>query len=444
MAGRMRAKLAPGTAKHHHIRPHHALLAEAPELNAEHIKIFGLCWAGWVFDIYDLILFTFLIRPIQLEFHLTKLELSFVLGASLAASAVGGVVFGALADLYGRRRVLEWTIVTYSLGTLLSGMAGGIVTLLVYRIVTGLGVGGEWATGHTYIGETFPPRYRGRYASLMQTGGAFGALMAAGMGGFFAPRLGWRACFFISAAPAVLSAFVRRALPESDVWLQRHPEARKGRPFILPHATAIFAPLRDLLDGPHRNDFIRSIVLCTLDMSAFWIAFSWLPTYFEEQRKMSIGSSAETVAIAYLGLLIGQVIFGYAADAIGRRAAFSVFSLIMAGGLLAITLFWGDVGGANALIEVAMFVTGFGAGMFGGYGPLFTELFPTSVRNTAMGGAYNIARGTQFFTPVLVALLARSWGLSGGIALASAFAVATGIYVWTFPASKNQMASEVE
>jgi len=159
---------------------------------------------------------------------------------------------------------------------------------------------------------------------------------------------------------------------------------------------------------------------------------------------MSIGSSAETVAIAYLGLLIGQVIFGYVADAIGRRTSFSVFSLIMAGGLLAITLFWGDVGGANALIEVAMFVTGFGAGMFGGYGPLFAELFPTSVRNTAMGAAYNIARGTQFFTPVLVALIAGSWGLSGGIALASAFAVATGIYVWTFPASKNQMASEVE
>lgn len=91
-----------------------------------------------------------------------------------------------------------------------------------------------------------------------------------------------------------------------------------------------------------------------------------------------------------------------------------------------------------------MFVTGFGAGMFGGYGPLFTELFPTAVRNTAMGGAYNLARGTQFLTPLLVALIAERYGLSGGISLASAFAVATGLFAWSFPGSSNRMATEVE
>ncbi len=443
MSGRRRTKLAARVLRQRPQPPRH-LLAETPRLNKQHYEILALCWAGWVFDIYDLILFTFLIRPIGSTFGLTKLDLSYALGASLAASAAGGVVFGALADLYGRRRVLEWTIVTYSLGTLLSGLTGGLASLILFRLITGLGVGGEWATGHTYIGETFPPRYRGRYASVMQTGGAIGCLMAAAVGGFLEPRIGWRWCFIISALPALLSACVRRALPESDVWLERHPEVRKGRPLVLPSPKAIIEPMRSLLTGPHRFDFLRSTVLCTLDMSAFWIAFSWLPTYFEEQRGMSIGSSAAILAIAYLGILVGQLAFGYIADLIGRRASFTVFSLVMAAGLLAITLFWSATSESGNFIDWAMFVTGFGAGMFGGYGPLFTELFPTAVRNTAMGGAYNLARGTQFLTPLLVALIAERFGLGGGISLASAFAVATGLFAWSFPDSSNRMATEVD
>ena len=424
-------------------RQHH-MLAERQKLGKQHYRILALCWAGWIFDIYDLILFTFLIPPIRMALHLDKLQMSFALGVSLGASALGGIVMGALADLYGRRRVLEWTILTYSAGTLLSGFAHGLYSLLIFRIITGFGVGGEWATGHTYIGETFPPRFRSRYAALMQTGGSIGCLMAAGMGGFVAPHIGWRLVFILSALPAVLSAFVRRHLPESDVWLARHPEARKGRLLILPRLTHVMDPIRYLLAGPHRYDFIRSIILCSLDMSAFYIAFSWLPTYFEEQRHMSPGTSALIISIAYFGILVGQIIFGYLADLIGRRASFTLFSCVMAAGLLSITVFWRETDNSLVAIGWAMFVTGFGAGMFGGYGPLFTELFPTAVRNTAMGGAYNIARGTQLFTPTLVALLARELGLSGGIALSAAFALATGVYVWTFPPNSSKIASEVE
>src|SRR5271154_4587156 len=131
MSGRMRTKLTARGPRRQ--PPPHHLLSEESRPTKEHYKILALCWAGWVFDIYDLILFTFLIRPIGMTFSLTKLELSYALGASLAASAVGGIVFGALADLYGRRRVLEWTIITYSLGTLLSGLTGRPVMLRLCR-----------------------------------------------------------------------------------------------------------------------------------------------------------------------------------------------------------------------------------------------------------------------------------------------------------------------
>src|SRR5512135_1637073 len=129
------------------------MLCDSEKPTQIHYRILGMSWAGWVFDFYDLILYTFLLIPIGKELGLSNVQLSYVLGASLAATAIGGVIFGVLSDRYGRRSVLQWTIVTYSIGTFLSGFAPTIHWLLAFRIVTGLGVGGEWATGQTYIGE---------------------------------------------------------------------------------------------------------------------------------------------------------------------------------------------------------------------------------------------------------------------------------------------------
>src|SRR5512135_1631734 len=146
------------------------LLSEYQNPVKLHYEILLMSWAGWVFDFYDLILFSFILIPIGQELHLSNVGLSYVLGASLAATALGGVIFGILSDRFGRKNVLQWTILTYSIGTFLCGFASSIELLLIFRIITGLGVGGEWATGQTYVGESFPPKVRGRYAAVMQTG----------------------------------------------------------------------------------------------------------------------------------------------------------------------------------------------------------------------------------------------------------------------------------
>ena len=111
----------------------------------------------------------------------------------------------------------------------------------------------------------------------------------------------------------------------------------------------------------------------------------------------------------------------------------------MAIGLVMITLLWDLIIAYNWLILFCMFTVGFGTGMFGGYGPLFSELFPTKVRNTAMGAAFNVARGIQFLTPVIIAWIAKDYGLSGGIFIASIFALLTGIWIWTFPETKAKV-----
>ncbi len=120
------------------------LLNEYEKPTGQHYSILLLSWAGWIFDFYDLILFTFLLIPIGRELHFSNVTLSYVLGASLAATAVGGVIFGFLSDRYGRKSVLQWTILTYSIGTFLSGLASSFELLMIFRIITGLGTPAYW------------------------------------------------------------------------------------------------------------------------------------------------------------------------------------------------------------------------------------------------------------------------------------------------------------
>jgi MFS family permease len=414
------------------------LLNEYEKPTRAHHKILLMSWAGWVFDFYDLILFTFLLMPIGQELGLSNLALSYVLGASLAATALGGVIFGVLSDRFGRKRVLQWTILTYSVGTCLCGLAPNLAVLLVFRVITGMGVGGEWATGQTYVGETFPARVRGRYGAFMQTGAPFGIVLASIIGGFIEPAIGWRACFFISFLPALLVIYIRKQLPESDIWLERkrliaagegpvkYPETEGGNKFFL------------LFSQTYRKLFIQSLILAIFDMSAYWFTYSWLPGYLHQQRHFPMVKSAIWMLVTQAGGLLGYFTFGFAADRFGRRPAYSVYSVIMAIGLVMITLFWNLVAEYPPLILSFMFLVGFGTGMFSGYGPLFSELFPTEIRNTAMGSAFNLARGVQFFTPVIIVAVAGKYGLSGGISLAAVFALLTGMWIWTFPETKGR------
>jgi len=412
------------------------LLNESAEVTPTHRRILAMSWAGWVFDFYDLILYTFLLIPIGQELQLTNVQLSYVLGASLAATAVGGVIFGILSDRYGRKSVLQWTILTYSIGTFLSGLAPNLAVLIVVRIITGLGVGGEWATGQTYVGETFPARVRGRYGAFMQTGAPLGIALASIVGGFVAPVIGWRWTFFISVLPALLVVFIRKRLPESDVWVEHKRLA--GNEDGGETTRRLLGRFLQLFERPYRRLFLLSLVLAIFDMSAYWFTYSWLPGYLHQERQFSLAKSAIWLLVTQCGGFLGYATFGFVADRVGRRPAYSIYSLIMAIGLMMTTIAWDLIAATPGVILLFMFLVGFGTGMFGGYGPLFSELFPTTIRNTAMGSAFNLARGVQFFTPVIIATIAQSYGLAGGISLAALFALLTGAWIWMFPETRGR------
>jgi MFS family permease len=414
------------------------LLNEYDKPTKEHYKILFLSWAGWVFDFYDLILYTFLMMQIKTELNFTDVQISFVLGASLAATALGGIIFGYLSDKYGRKKVLQWTIITYSVGTFLSGFSYSIGFLLIFRIITGLGVGGEWGTGQTYIGETFPAKLRGRYGAFMQTGAPIGIALATLVGGYIAPEIGWRMCFFVSIIPALLVILIRKKLPESDIWEERRKLIESGQLTEDEVRMEKKSKFSALFEPENRKFFILALVLAIFDMSAYWFTYSWMPGYLHQQREFTMAKSALFMLFTQTGGFLGYFTFGFVADKFGRRPAYSVYSVIMAFGLLMITTFWHLIVIEQYLILVCMFLVGFGTGMFGGYGPLFSELFPTKIRGTAMGTAFNLARGIQFFTPVVIAVVAKNYGLGGGISIAAVFALLTGAWIWTFPETRGK------
>jgi MFS family permease len=399
------------------------LLADHDRPTAVHVRILALTWAGWLFDFYDLILYTFLVGAISADLGLSRDGHALVLGASLGATAIGGAVFGWLADRHGRRAVLAWSILTYSVGTMLCGFAQGVGSLLAARVVTGIGVGGEWAIGHALLGETVPPRLRGRFGAMLQTGAPVGVGLAAIVGSFVAPVIGWRATFVVSGLPALLVTVVRRALPESDLWLARRTPV---------------GPRPALLDRERRGLVGRAFGLAVLNMSSYWFTYTWLPTYLTQERGLSIAGSGRKVLVVVLGELLGYASFGFVSDRVGRKPAFSLYATTMAVGLVAITVLWPRIEAWPPLLLACLWLTGFGTGTWSNFGPMFAELFPTAIRTTAVGAVFNAARGVQFVTPLLVTLVARRWGLGGGIALAAGFALAAAGWVWLLPETRGR------
>jgi MFS family permease len=381
-----------------------------------------LAFLVWWLGFYSLTVLGFLLEPIRLHFGLSEMELAWLTGLGIGASGVGGFVFGWLADRLGRRTSMAIALATFGLGHLLAAAAPSFAVLLAARAVTGLGVGGSWGAGQALLGETVAPQERGRLAAWAQTGAPLGLGLATLVGTFAAPVLGWRGVFAASGLLLLALILVPR-VPESPVW-QRH-EAR--------------APVWRTVASPGvRGTFLRALLLTAFNMTNYWLVVSWLPRFLEKERGLTAARSGLATLAFVVGSFSGYLAFGALSDRFGRRRTFTLFCTLMAAGLLMFTVAWPLIEGSRALLLTFLFLSGLGTGTWSGYGPLFTELFPTAVRGTAMSVIMNLTRGIQFLAPLLIAAVAPRWGMAGGIALAAAFAVATAAWIWTFPETRGR------
>jgi MFS family permease len=390
-------------------------------------RSFGSAYIGWMLDIMDLMLFAMVIRYISVDLHFDKGVAGMIASLTLLATAVGGLVFGYLADRIGRTRSMVLSILCYSLGTAMCGFSQTVAQLLVFRFILGMGIGGEWSAGAALITETWPAQHRGKVMAWVQSAFAVGYALAAIVAAAVLPYLGWRWVFAVGLLPALFAFWVRRHTRESDIWLKQ-----TQRLSVVQTATVMF--------GEHRRNTIVCLAFTAAAMCGYWGLFTWIPAYLSTPvgdggPGFDLIRSTTWIVVMQVGAALGFICFGYIADRMGRRRAFMLFFICSAIAVPAYVM----VKSPTVLLMFGPVVAFFGTGFYSGFAPTFAELFPTSIRATAQGFIYNTGRATSALAPALVGLL--STGNNVGTALGATavfFALAAIIVFFFLPETRGE------
>ncbi|HEY0788692.1 MAG TPA: MFS transporter [Thermoanaerobaculia bacterium] len=382
---------------------------------------------GWALDAMDFLLFTFALRSIQAEFGLHDSVMGLLTSVALIAGAAGGILFGRLADRFGRVRAMTWSILLYSASTALLATSSTLFELVLWRSILGLGMGGEWSSGSVLVSETWPAETRAKAMGLMQSGWAIGALTAAGLSALLLERYGWRVLFLVGAFPAVVAFVIRRTVPEPEIWT-RSDQATQ-------HHAGGFGTM-------FRPPFLRRTILASAVASAvlvaYWGLFSWLPTFLATPVEkggagLTITKSARWMVLVQIGAFFGYVTFGWIADRLGRRPAFTLF---MVAATVVVPLY-AMAPSETVLTFVGPLVGFFGSGYFSVFGALFSELYPTAIRGTAQGFCYNAGRLVSAAAPFAIGLAAATSGLGLAIGVNASFFAVAGLLVWLLPETRG-------
>ncbi len=377
------------------------------ELASDEKRTFWACFGGWALDAMDVQIFSFTIPAVVAAFHVTNADAGLIGTVTLVTSALGGWGAGALADRIGRVRTLQISIAWFALFTLLCGVAQSYGQLLAFRALMGFGFGGEWAAGAVLMGEVIRAAHRGKAVGTVQSGWAVGWALAALMATLFfsvlSEETAWRALFWIGVLPAFMVLFVRRFVDEPPVFqAARDLVAAGGRK---PNALEIFSP-------PILRTTILACLLTTGAQGGYYAVATWLPTYLKTERKLSVIGSGGYMAVIIAGSFLGFIVAAHLADRIGRRAKFILFAVCSLVTVLAYTQIPLD----NSLMLVLGFPLGFFAsGIFSAMGAFLTENYPTRMRGSGQGFAYNFGRGVAAANPTFVGLLSASLPLGQSI-----------------------------
>jgi MFS family permease len=380
---------------------------------------------GWMLDGMDVMLYSMVLAELVVHFGMSKPEAGFLNSLTLFASAMGGLAFGFLADRLGRTRALMASILVYSVASFACGLSRTIAELAVCRFVLGLGMGGEWTTGAALIAETWTPAHRGKALGLMQSSWAIGEMIAALVTIVVLPRWGWRAVFFVGVLPALVTLWIRREVPEPPLWLER------GR--------AKAASLALLWRPEIRGKALLATCMNACSMFGYWGLFTWIPGYLalpeaEGGRGLGIVASLTWVLFMGPGKWLGYTVFGFAADAIGRRRSYVLYLLVAA----ALVPLFGATRSLPYLLVLGPLVGFFGTGYFSGFGAITSELFPTPVRATAMGITYNVGRGFSAVAPFVVGYAARAYSFRTAFLLLAVAFFAGALFAIALPETRGK------
>jgi MFS family permease len=378
---------------------------------------------GWMLDSFDIMLFAFVLPKVMDGLHLTKASGGLLGSFTLIAAAVGGILFGLAADRFGRVRALIVSVCIYAFFTAACGVAWGFVSLAIFRILLGFGVGGEWATGTALVCESWPPQHRDKALALMQSAFAVGYGLAALVAYVVLHFASWRFVFFVGLLPAFVSFWIRRHVPEPEAWRTTQSAPRGS-----------FA---DLFRPPLLTRTVTLTLMNACCMFAWWGFNLWVPSYFSlSATRGGIGLSPRTmtgiIVVMQIGMWLGYVSFGYLATAFGRRRVYVSF-LVCAAGL---TSLFAATRSPWILLLLCPCLAFTATGYFSGFAAVSAETYPTRIRATGQGLTYNLGRLASAIAPFAAGSLADRHGFGAAFHLqAAAFLIAAAFWIF-IPNSK--------
>lgn len=341
---------------------------------------------GWTLDAFDFFILTFVLATVAKDFNKTIPEIALTLTASLAMRPVGALIFGLMADRYGRKRPLMISIIFYSVIEILSGLAPSYTVFLLLRFLYGIGMGGEWGVGASLVMESVSVKRRGFLSGLLQEGYAFGFLLAALAYYTIFPHFGWRAMFFIGGLPALLTLFIRSKVQETAAWKAAKTTDWKE------YGKAV---------TKHWKLFLYLVLLMSIMNLISHGTQDLYPTFLQKQRNFNPHTTAVITMISMVGAICGGLLFGYLSDKWGRK---KMMALAVVLAIFIIPLWMYD--GGSMIIAIGAFMMQFMVqGAWGIIPAHINELSPGALRGFFPGFAYQlgvlIASGIVYIEAVL-------------------------------------------
>ena len=395
---------------------------------------------GWMLDAFDVMLYALVLTHIMRDLGMSKSTAGLLNTLTLLASGIGGVFFGFLADRVGRKRALMLSILTYSVCSFACGLSNSIVMLASFRFVLGLGMGGEWNTGATLVAETWPTELRAKAIAVVQSSWAIGYALAALVAGIVLHFASWRTVFFVGVAPALVTLWIQRGVPESGMWEEHHRLAHDSARVAEAQHRYESASFARLFVPPYLKSTVALLLANLFGMFAWWGLFTWIPPYLSlpaEQGGRGFGVMGTTGLLIFLnlaGMFPGYAGFGWVADRFGRRKSFIAYTLLAA----FLVPLYAAARSATALLLLGALVAFFGTGFFSGSGIIGSEIFPTQLRARALGFTYNGARTLSSIAPFVIGRVGQARGLGWAFYLCAGSFLLSALAATMLPETKGK------
>lgn len=355
--------------------------------------------SGFLLENMDVMFLSFSLSEIIAQMHISSAAGGWIGTFTNLGMFFGGALFGLLGDRIGRVKTFSYTIFLFAIATGLTYFAHNITALYALRFLSGIGAGGEYGVGIALIAENFQANQIGRASSVAAVGGQIGSIVAALLAAWIIPAYGWNTLFLFGVVPVVLTYFVRRHVKESDEFLAAHKKAKETSEKI--SFGRLFATPRLALQT------LGLMLMTIVQIAGYFGLMNWLPSIVQKKQGLSVSGSSYWMIATIVGMSIGMMVFGTIMDKIGPRWAFGIFllgSAVVVFAIVNVTSYW-------AMLLAGALTGFFSNGMFGGYGAVISQLYPTEIRSTANNLIMNTGRAIGGFSSVIIGALMDHYNL---------------------------------